>query len=432
MAQYIKQGNIFGRIGTEIGKGLSESIPKEVERNRLSAGLKELEKQKDLTPFQQFSRLAAIPGVTPQMLQSGSDLLRQQARGQALGKQNEPKPSPFPKRETAPKGNESNVPSITKSQTLEDIQSGYQVPTQDEIFADAGRRYEENPALYNNDPNKAIEAAETDAARNEKRYESNLKQYENLSKIQDNVRNRLKEQSGNLNVQIPDDVYSDVEDQAIQATKPKKEGGGGLTEQQAIKEYGKKLNDISKNYKSLENVGSSDFIVKDKHDIKRNLKEIREGFKARNDLENLANKYISTTKLSPGKAFYLAYPPSEIKELNNEISRLPNAAASTSSKGNENLTFDQIDQKVRDDTLKASERLAKAMGKEGSPLAIAEELKAKGYDPSIWFDYLNKNRGKLDLSERQGRELGIPKTIVPPLNDTWLFLFSGLDKLVEK
>ncbi len=74
----IKNANVFGRIGSGIGKGLAEQVPKEIERSRLSSGLKELAAKKDLTPFEQFAELSAIPGATPQMIESGTKLLREQ------------------------------------------------------------------------------------------------------------------------------------------------------------------------------------------------------------------------------------------------------------------------------------------------------------------------------------------------------------------
>ena len=71
----IPQASISGRIGTGIGKGLSESLPKEIERGRLQQGLYQLGNQQGLSPFQQFSALASLPGVSPQIIQSGTDLL---------------------------------------------------------------------------------------------------------------------------------------------------------------------------------------------------------------------------------------------------------------------------------------------------------------------------------------------------------------------
>lgn len=79
MVQVIEQkGSIFGRLGKGLGQGLAEQLPKEVDRYRLSQGLKNLGQQEGLSPFQQFAELSGIPGITPQMIQSGSELLKQQ------------------------------------------------------------------------------------------------------------------------------------------------------------------------------------------------------------------------------------------------------------------------------------------------------------------------------------------------------------------
>ena len=59
--------------------------------------------------------------------------------------------------------------------------------------------------------------------------------HENLTKLQDNVVNRLRTQYEKLGGNVPSNVYSKIEDEAVQATKPKKIvdglniGGGGLT-----------------------------------------------------------------------------------------------------------------------------------------------------------------------------------------------------------
>jgi hypothetical protein len=84
MAYSVKPANIFGRIGTGLGKGLAEQLPKEMERNRLASGLKAFEEEhQNLTPIQQLSRAAAIPGATPQLLQSLTELAKVQNQGNA-------------------------------------------------------------------------------------------------------------------------------------------------------------------------------------------------------------------------------------------------------------------------------------------------------------------------------------------------------------
>jgi hypothetical protein len=88
MSYSIRPGSIWGRIGTEAGKGLAEAIPKEAERARLAAGIEQLSKEKGLTPFQQLGRLASLPGVTPQLIQSGGELLKNQSTFEGLGRGN--------------------------------------------------------------------------------------------------------------------------------------------------------------------------------------------------------------------------------------------------------------------------------------------------------------------------------------------------------
>lgn len=84
--QHIKQGNIFGRLGSGIGQGIAETLPKEIERGRLSQGLQQLGQQQNLSPFQQFSALSSLPGVTPQMIQSGTELLKQRGLADAYAR----------------------------------------------------------------------------------------------------------------------------------------------------------------------------------------------------------------------------------------------------------------------------------------------------------------------------------------------------------
>ena len=86
MAQKIKQANIFGRLGSALGQGLAESIPKEANRMRLSQGLMDLSKEKDLEPLQFMSKFYGIPEVAnnPQLVQSGTQLYNQSRRNQAF------------------------------------------------------------------------------------------------------------------------------------------------------------------------------------------------------------------------------------------------------------------------------------------------------------------------------------------------------------
>ena len=62
----VKPANIFGRIGSGIGKGLAEQLPKEIERGRLASGLKNLG-QAGGSQYEQIAGLLGTPGVTPEI-----------------------------------------------------------------------------------------------------------------------------------------------------------------------------------------------------------------------------------------------------------------------------------------------------------------------------------------------------------------------------
>ena len=162
MAQYIRNANIFGRVGTGIGQGLAESLPKEIERGRLQSGLQNLENQKGLSPFQQFSRLAAIPGITPQMIQSGSELLRQQGVGEGLKNVNA---SPEQAQQSPLQQYIVNQPQNAPNQTRDVATTNptqaalnpYIPRTYQQNLARAAQLQQENPKLYPN-PEQAIQA----------------------------------------------------------------------------------------------------------------------------------------------------------------------------------------------------------------------------------------------------------------------------------
>lgn len=92
MVQIIDQpGSIAGRIGKGFAQGLSEQLPKEIDRSRLSKGLKEIGEQKDLSPFEQASRVLALPGGA-ESAHTLLPLLQQQNQNKAFFKKGESKP----------------------------------------------------------------------------------------------------------------------------------------------------------------------------------------------------------------------------------------------------------------------------------------------------------------------------------------------------
>ena len=72
--------NIFGRLGKGIGQGIADQLPKEIERQRLSSGLKKLGEQdySSKTPLQIQADLYSIPGITPEIAQQAYQQIQNQ------------------------------------------------------------------------------------------------------------------------------------------------------------------------------------------------------------------------------------------------------------------------------------------------------------------------------------------------------------------
>ncbi len=425
MVQVIeKQGNVFGQVGRGFGQGLAEQIPKEIERNRLRSGLQELSQKKDLTPFQRYSELVSIPGISPQAIQSGGELLTQEARGQQLANRgNNKKQNTFPKRQES-EINPSRSPSLTKAKDLQKIQEGYIPPTIEERDAIAGEEYNKNPAFFSNNPEKALEWADKKIAQDEKINLAYQNQHQNLTNIQDNVVKRLGTQSDKLNTKVPSDLYSIIEDEAINATKPLKEGGEGLTEQESIKKYGEKLNQASKTFNKVNEIGNWEIVQRPAKETLRSMKEIQKEMRNLGQTDNYAKKLISENKVSPQFAYAIAEPVHETPKLNSMLRNLPDLER----------TETLFESKVSPDisipaTLDASPGLAKFLKDSDitSPMAIAHELDKKGYDSSTFLKYVSDHAKELNLRKNQIDQLSTPRNLINPLNDWWLSSFTGIE-----
>ncbi len=425
------RGSIFGRIGKGVGQGFAEQAPKEMERGRLARGLQQLESEiGNLSPLQQLTRLAAIPGALdrPQLVQSFGELAKQQAQAGALSKgiNKQEQPTEFPRTPRPQKQETPKTPSITTTEPIKATIENYIPKSYEQILDRAGQLYNENQALYKNDPQLALQAATQEDAQNQSINAAQQTKRKTQQDVQTRVQNELRTQAENAGVTIPDNVYSDIENRALDAVN-----SGEMTELQAGKHFKKELDAISRDYKAIETVGTAKLISRSPSGNKDALRSIRNKFKERNDLENFTDAIIANNGLSPSKAAYLAYDIKDNKEMNNAIANLkPLTAEPKFEKGY--FTNEIPSEKIENETLKISKKLAPLLKKDVSPLAVAEELKSRGYDPQVWMRYLDQNRKNLEFSEWQGRQLDKPRNFSNTLNDIWMFTWSGLDKLVEQ
>lgn len=95
----VNQPSIFGRIGTGVGKGLAEQLPKEMDRGRLSEGLNQFAQKSNDPLMKQYAQLLSIPGITPQAVQTFGELAKQQSsrnayanRSRGSNQENQPNP----------------------------------------------------------------------------------------------------------------------------------------------------------------------------------------------------------------------------------------------------------------------------------------------------------------------------------------------------
>lgn len=432
MAQYIKQADIFGRVGSGIGAGLAEQIPKEIERGRLASGLKALEKEgAELTPQQYFTRALSVPGLIerPQVVQSLADLARQQGQAQAFkdyaqGKEI-PKTETFPAAPTLGKQIETQkTPSITQEKPLEKIQEGYIPPTQEEIDQIASQAFNENPAFFKNDPQLARQWSKDKAEQEEKINLAYQKKHSDLSELQKNVIEKLKNHAKNLGVEIPANVYSKIEDKAINAVKPKSQGGEGKTEQQAEKDYGEELDAISKDYKAIDTLGGWGITGRPAKESIGAIKSLQEKFEKRGDTENLAQKLIAKANLGPAFAYSLAQPVYKVPEINNELKQLKPTTGSFKP-----FRLPMSKEEIEKTSIQFNKKVAPLLknNDKASPLAIAHNLNKLGYDGRGFLDYVIDHRDDLNLTEKQGRQLDIPLNNRPTINELWLSEWTGIE-----
>ena len=425
MAGYeVKQGNIFGRIGTGFGKGLADQVPKEIERSRLSAGLKNISEQKDLTPFQQFAGLVSLPGTTPQIVQSGTDLLRQQAIIDSLNR-NSNRPSPRPDQTSLDQLNPDRRSATTPAST-EAALNPYIPPSGPDQEAMARELMATEPQVYPN-IESARQAVSSQISANTQQSNARLAKRELEESVQTGAENKLKQEIGTLGAAVPGTILSNLQQKAVDDVRTKK-----LSPDEAKVQYGKEADDISRTFSNIRSWGGLGLITKNPQDLIKSMDALRQKAKSGGYQKEAADSLIAENGLTPQFAYATIYPAKDIKPLNDVLKTLSNIQPKAEKVAGlpglsgvgvgrpKNANADKL-------TLEVAPQLARAMGLEGSPLSIGYELDKKGYNSQLWKQYLIDNLSSLNLSSHQIDELQKPQpSFFGWLNDWWLKSFSGV------
>ncbi len=434
----------FGRVGKGFAQGISEALPKELNRMSLSRGLERFNKESEQAnlagkPFSQseaFAKMAPYMIEHPEIARQFGEIIRSEAKVRGLTKQAQPgkEPSPFPKEEEKKEGAEPKT-GLTSREGVESTLKPTIPLTHPQVLVAAGKLQQENPQLYPT-AESAIQGVMQSEQQNQAINQALQARRQNELIMQQGIKQGLEEKKSLLNALVPGNVYSEIQNKAMNAVKPVEEGGEGLTDSQAIDKYGKEIDNISRRYDALKTIGNISF-SNDPKEVKNNLTSTQKEFKKDGDLDNF---YKTLQKrdaqgLSNSKAAVLAYPIADEKPLNNAINSLPKLSIKEMAKeeiAKGGKSFKKIEEDVKKKSLEASKELAAKLGKNGSPLAVGEYLQSKGYEPSIWRKYLLENLEKLDLSDWQIRQARENVSWIPNTDDMWLFYMSGLDPLVEQ
>lgn len=420
----VSQGSTLGRIGSGVGKGLSEQLPKEIERGRLAQGLEELGNQKNQTPFQQFAGLASLPGASPQIIQSGTDLLRQQAIINGLN-QGKNQISP----ENLSNKNRIQIPGLSSATTKESTESAlnpYIPPSGAEQEQYARQLMASEPQIYPN-IDAARSAVQNQITANVNQSNALLQKRGLEEDVQSKAENALREEIKTLGANIPGTLSSKLQQKAVDDVRK-----GKLSVDEAKVKVGQIAHEASQDFSNIRSWGNLGLITKNSKDLISSINALQGKAKKGGYQKEAAESLVADNGLTPSFAYATMYPVNQIKPLNKELKDLPDIKPKFNKViGSPGLAGVGFGRPKNEDsprlTSEISPSLAKSMGFEGSPLAISYELEKKGYDPQVWKDYLLENQKELNLTTSQIDELQKPgPSFFGQLNDWWLKSFSGV------
>ncbi len=397
MPTTLEQGDIFGRIGKAFGEGASGQI----ERGRVANALKP-EEGKPFNPLDTTQRLIRA-GASAQDISNYLPLLQQeQARAEFSAPQTangNVTPGTQPISQDA-----AQVSPTAAGKEFQPLQGTTQA-----LETRARELMTTQPSLYR-DPLKALEKAQTEYANQQDILTKTSTEFDNV------VKKRLQKYGIDIDQALSGDSQRDYlrQAQALAAT-------GKLSPEKAVDKISKDLLDFAKARTNLKAVKlSSGLTTNAKVTGQENLNSIRKAYQDADQLELFENDLVNEQGLSTPVASYLAFPIKENKEINNfaqdtkKISSLPFGIKEKGGKGTKKRTEQEI-----------GEFVAKNLGDNDSLNSIAMTFKAKGYDPQLILNAIEKSP-KVRLNKRQQQDLQKRTSFRPSLKDISFFSSTGL------
>lgn len=329
MAQYIKQGNIFGRIGTGLGKGLAEQIPKEIERNRLSSGLKELGENPSMPPIERLSKLYES-GATPEQVNQitpylrNAEIIAQRNKGMPQGQPGQPQMQPGqpqpgqpgqPQRPQAQPWQPEQPKETLKTATAEQA-ARQPIPVVTEEARDARARQimAEQPELYQGENAYPNALAKADAELN---YAGKVQQ----EQIAAGERQRAQENSiqkkfiEKAAAKLPQGVVPNDTQQRFQKKAEFDILKNGTSEENATENQTDILKDISKKILTLRNnIGGRPMFGKAPEQLGKDVAKLRPVFEKNGELELFKDEQQAALDIGPHLASVQTWLPKPEQE----------------------------------------------------------------------------------------------------------------------
>ena len=420
----VKQPSLAGRLGTGFGQGLAESLPKEMERGRLSQGLQQLGQQEGLSPFQRFAQLSSIPGITPQMIQSGSELLKQQGMRESAmkrgGRSGQPSGQEFAQgikdiqgmqfggdrfqgRGSQAQGNRNENETINQFGQPQ-IQNENEIRPQAQPMAPwTPQRFEQEVAdLADQYPEMNFSELSQKAKENEARYLAQPEAQRERDQFNRDQRKNLQTEFGS---QLEDklqkkgsDVYGDItgenRQRAMRLAERELKTNPNATINEVVNKYTNKLLDMAKAKTGLKKFATGEFFNKinplKREDNRKRIESYSKIFKEAGNSEEFYNLLKSDFDLSPqGSASYAYKPSSNVEKYINKV------------KPTGKKDFSEHSRKYAID-------LEPLLTSDDSILSIAHAIRQKDplFDQSSFFNQIRDDQNDIGLSPLVQRELG--------------------------
>lgn len=428
-----RKGGLGAQLGAALGKGLAEQIPKEVDRYRLAKGLEEIGQQKGLTPFQQYSQMAAVPGITPQVLQGASELLKYQSFRDALanrsarsGQSDESGNMRIPERQPLPEFGKQGL----NGQQIQEKAAPGEMPSQgqpvDEIIDtnplrpsalpkgpwSPEKKQAEMSNLAKDYPFMTFSELESMASDIEKRQLAGAEAEQRLDQYLNDISDKADEELNKsllLKIQkTPDTLKENIPGTIQNLLRKGMRAELKQNPQANIKELADKWSEkgleLDKVSNDMEALASRNFAQPS--ETRNKLETWSKIYKGARASEEYASKLTSEFGLSPSVSAKYAFPVSK-----QAMQSIEKNVKQTNPKELLKDVFGGRSQKIAADIIKN-------MTPEDSLLSIAREAKTRDplFNEHLFFKYIRDNMETIPLNDRQKRELGKGET---PLFPTW-------------